>query len=60
MFRFTSARQLQDIPDHFLMTKEEMLFDLAADYMQPDSDMSWDDLCEEAQLIEAMFEDENI
>ena len=41
----------------FFMTKEEMEYDLMEEYYQPDSEMSWDQLLEEMELIEAMYND---
>ena len=40
----TTPKYIDDIPPQFLSTKEEMQNTLMQDYMQPDSDMSWDEL----------------
>lgn len=53
-----TPKYIEDIPPQFLSTKEEMQNDVMKDYMQPDSDMSWDDLTEQMQEIELMFNDE--
>lgn len=53
----TTPKFIDDIPPQFLMTKEEMQEDLMHDYMQPDSDMSWDDLVEQMTEIDLMYED---
>ena len=65
MFNLESAFRLakitptyaEDIPPQFRMTKEEMQEDLIHDYMQPDSDMSWDDLLDQMNDIDLMFDD---
>lgn len=54
----TTPKYIEDIPPQFLMTKEEMQEDLMHDYMQPDSDMSWDDLLDQMNDIDLMFDDE--
>ena len=41
----------------FFMTKEEMEYDLMEEYCQPDSEMSWDDLLNEMEMIQSMFEE---
>lgn len=45
-----------DIPRHMLMTKEEMLQDALQDYYDNDN-MSWDDLLNEVELIESMYDE---
>lgn len=45
----------KDVPKEFLMTQEEMEYDLMEEYCQPDSDMSWDDLLNEMEMIGNMF-----
>lgn len=52
-----SMKYIEGIPPQFLMTKEEMQEDLMHDYMQPDSDMSWDDLLDQMNDIDLMFDD---
>ena len=54
----TTPKYIEGIPPQFLMTKEEMQEDLMHDYMQPDSDMSWDDLLDQMNEIDLMFDDE--
>ena len=41
----------------FFMTKEEMEHDLMEEYCQPDSEMSWDQLLEEMEMIQSMYEE---
>lgn len=53
----TTPKCIEDIPPQFLMTKEEMQEDLMHDYMQPDSDMSWDDLLDQMNDIDLMYDD---
>ena len=53
----STPKYFEDIPPQFLMTKEEMQEDLMHDYMQTDSDMSWDDLLEQMNEIDLMFDD---
>lgn len=47
-----------DIPQEFLMTREEMEQDLYEEYCQADSDMSWDEFLDEMAEIKLMFEGE--
>lgn len=49
-------KYIKDIPQEFLMDKEEMEFDAVLDFME--GEMSWDELCHEMELIEAMFEED--
>lgn len=49
---------IEDIPPQFLSTKEEMQNDVMKDYMQPDSDMSWDELCSQMEMIEGWYSDD--
>lgn len=50
------SKTLQEIPPQFLMTKQEMLDDLAMDFIE--GELSWDEMYTEAQIVEDMFKDE--
>lgn len=53
-----TPKYIEDIPPQFLSTKEEMQNDVMKDYMQPDSDMSWDELCSQMEMIEGWYNDD--
>lgn len=53
-----TPKYIEDIPPQFLSTKEEMQNSLMQDYMQPDSDMSWDELCHQMDMIEGWYNDD--
>lgn len=51
-----TQKYIEDIPVEFLMTREEMLDEAAMGYL--DGDISFIELCDEYDLIEEMFADE--
>ena len=52
----TTPRFTDDIPDWLKMSKDEMLEDVAMDFVN--GDISFAELCDEYELIEEMFSDE--
>ena len=50
-------RYIDDIPDWLKMSKDEMLDEAAMDFVN--GDITYNELCDEYDLIEEMFEDEN-
>ena len=53
----TMPRYIDDIPDWLKMSKDEMLDEAAMDFVN--GDITYNELCDEYDLIEEMFEDEN-
>ena len=53
----TTPKFIDDIPDWLKMSKDEMLEDVAMDFVN--GDITFSELCDEYDLIEEMFEDEN-
>ena len=49
-------KNLPKFTETFLQSKDEMMNDVLLEYL--DGYLTWDELCEEAQFIEAMFEEE--
>ena len=52
----TMPRYIDDIPDWLKMSKDEMLDEAAMDFVN--GDISFSELCDEYDLIEEMFADE--
>ena len=52
MHKFTD-----DIPDWLKMSKDDMLDEVAMEFVN--GDITFSELCDEYELIEEMFEDEN-
>ena len=46
-----------DIPDYLKMSKDEMLDEIAMEFVN--GDITYSELCDEYDLIEEMFADEN-
>ena len=53
----TMPQYTDDIPDWLKMSKDEMLDEAAMDFVN--GDITYSELCDEYELIEEMFEDEN-
>ena len=53
----TMPQYIDDIPDWLKMSKDEMLDEAAMDFVN--GDITYSELCDEYELIEEMFEDEN-
>lgn len=54
----TMPRYTDDIPDWLKMSKDEMLDEAAMDFVN--GDITYFELCEEYELIEEMFADEEV
>ena len=52
----TTPKFIDDIPDWLKMSKDEMLEDVAMDFVN--GDITFSELCDEYDLIEEMFADE--
>ena len=52
----TMPRYIDDIPDWLKMSKDEMMDEAAMDFVN--GDISFSELCDEYELIEEMFADE--
>ena len=52
----TTPKFTDDIPDWLKMSKDEMLEDVAMDFVN--GDITYSELCDEYNLIEEMFADE--
>ena len=52
----TMQKFIDDIPDYLKMSKDEMLDEAAMDFVN--GDISFAELCDECELIEEMFADE--
>ena len=52
----TTPRYIDDVPDWLKMSKDEMLDEAAMDFVN--GDISFSELCDEYDLIEEMFADE--
>ena len=52
----TTPRYIDDIPDWLKMSKDEMLDEAAMDFVN--GNITYSELCEEYELIEEMFADE--
>ena len=52
----TMHNAIDDIPDWLKMSKDEMLDEIAMDFVN--GDISFMELCDEYELVEEMFEDE--
>ena len=52
----TMPQYTDDIPDWLKMSKDEMLEDVAMDFVN--GDITYSELCDEYDLIEEMFADE--
>ena len=52
----TMPKFTDDIPDYLKMSKEDMLDEVAMDFVK--GDISFHELCDEYDLIEEMFADE--
>ena len=52
----TMHNATDDIPDYLKMSKDEMLDEVAMDFVN--GDISFAELCDECDLIEEMFADE--
>ena len=52
----TTPRYTDDIPDWLKMSKDEMMDEAAMDFVN--GDISFSELCDEYELIEEMFADE--
>ena len=52
-----NTKYTDDIPDWLKMSKDEMLDEAAMDFVN--GDITYSELCDEYELIEEMFEDEN-
>lgn len=52
----TMQKFIDDIPDYLRMSKDEMLDEAAMDFVN--GDISFMELCDEYELIEEMFADE--
>ena len=51
------SKYIDDVPDWLKMSKDEMLDEAAMDFVN--GDISFAELCDEYDLIEEMFADEN-
>ena len=51
-----TQKYTDDIPDWLKMSKDEMLEDVAMDFVN--GDITYSELCDEYELIEEMFADE--
>ena len=52
----TTPRYIDDVPDWLKMSKDEMLEEAAMEFVN--GDITYSELCEEYELIEEMFADE--
>ena len=52
----TMHNATDDIPDHLKMSKDEMLDEVAMEFVN--GDITYTELCDEYELIEEMFADE--
>ena len=53
----TMPQYTDDIPDYLKMSKDEMLDEVAMEFVN--GDITYSELCDELDLIEEMFADEN-
>ena len=53
----TMPKFTDDIPDYLKMSKDEMLDEVAMEFVN--GDITYSELCDEYDLIEEMFADEN-
>ena len=53
----TMPKFTDDIPDYLKMSKDEMLDEVAMEFIN--GDITYSELCDEYDLIEEMFADEN-
>ena len=53
----TMPQYTDDIPDYLKMSKDEMLDEVAMEFVN--GDITYSELCDEYDLIEEMFADEN-
>ena len=53
----TMPKFTDDIPDYLKMSKDEMLDEVAMEFVN--GDITFAELCDKYDLIEEMFEDEN-
>lgn len=53
----TMPQYTDDIPDYLKMSKDEMLDEIAMEFVN--GDITFTELCDEYDLIEEMFADEN-
>ena len=54
----TMTKFTDDIPDYLKMSKEDMLDEVAMEFVN--GDITFTELCDEYDLIEEMFEDEEV
>ena len=54
----TMPQYTDDIPDYLKMSKDEMLDEVAMEFIN--GDITYSELCDEYDLIEEMFEDEEV
>ena len=52
----TTQKYTDDIPDYLKMDKDEMLDEIAMEFVN--GDITYSELCDEYELIEEMFADE--
>ena len=52
----TMPRYIDDIPDWLKMSKDEMLDEVAMDFVN--GDITYSELCDEYEIVEEMFADE--
>ena len=52
----TTPRYIDDVPDWLKMSKDEMLDEIAIEFIE--GDITYTELCDEYELIEEMFADE--
>ena len=52
-----TPKYIDDIPDYLKMSRDEMLEEVAMEFIN--GDITFAELCDEYDLIEEMFEDEN-
>lgn len=52
----TTPKYIDDVPDYLKMSKDEMLSDVAMEFVN--GEISFSELCDEYELIDEMFADE--
>ena len=55
--KMSRDEMLDDIPDWLKMSRDEMLDEVAMEFIE--GDITYSELCDEYELIEEMFADEN-
>ena len=53
----TMPNYIDDVPDWLKMSRDEMLDEVAMEFIE--GDITYSELCDEYELIEEMFADEN-